>query len=166
MDHYNGMFDFAHARMIAPGIRNYRSFIDRLAGIVKPNGLIQLFETDFKLYYAKHEGATFEITSSVDDPGHSWFHDWQTILLMAFHKMGGNPEAGSMNRDWVKENPAFREVEYKDLWFPTGPFLPGEFIAERMHPLLTYVIETSEENIHHNGLVDMLIRDVGVSYAH
>ena len=104
-------------------IKDYPSLIDHISECLRPGGLMEILEFDFRVYDS--DCKPFTIHTGVMEP--PWFPRWMSFLNMAVRQRGGTPDAANMLYSWTLQHPAFEDVVYQDYFIPTAPFMsPGE----------------------------------------
>ncbi|KAJ3559010.1 hypothetical protein NM688_g597 [Phlebia brevispora] len=124
LQHFQGDFNVVHVRLISSGIRDYKRLIDDIALTVRPAGLIDLTEFDFRVYGPDKKPLTEDASSLA-----KWMH----LASQAVKQQGGEPEAANYLQRWVSGHGAFEEVVYRRWWFQTSPWNPGQDLSR---PLL------------------------------
>ncbi|OCH88758.1 S-adenosyl-L-methionine-dependent methyltransferase [Obba rivulosa] len=122
LQHFYGVYNVAHARLVCSGVRDYKGFIDHIARVLRPGGLIELTEFDFAAYN-KHK---VKIVLNHKDANRCWIGRWMILAHEAVEQMGGEPDAANHLRRWVGENDAFEDIVYRQFWFQTSPFRKGD----------------------------------------
>jgi len=86
--------------------------------VLRPGGLVELLEYDFR-FYDKHHRPISPPTTSMEPP---WLPRWMNFLSIAIRQRGGSVDAANMLYSWVSEHGAFEDVHYQEIYFPTAPF--------------------------------------------
>ncbi|KAJ8515767.1 hypothetical protein ONZ45_g6852 [Pleurotus djamor] len=122
LEHFYGEFDFVHGRLISFGINDYARLIHHIAHVLRPNGLIELIESDFHVYDHSYQllGASRQ---RVNNP---WWSQWLAFTEMSAKKGGGSPNAANHLHRWVATHGAFEDIVYQDHWIPTNPYSEDE----------------------------------------
>ena len=60
----------------------------------------------------------------VGHPKHLWFVDFIRTMGDAMRTRQGSIDVARMLETWVRQNPAFEEVEALGVWIPTDPWHP------------------------------------------
>lgn len=118
LQHYTSEFNVAHVRLVSSGIRDYQNLIDQIALTLKPGGLIELTEFDFRVY-----GADRRPVPLASQP--SALARWMSLAHTAVQQQGGEPDAANHLYRWTTAHPAFYDVEYREWWYQTSTFYPG-----------------------------------------
>jgi hypothetical protein len=121
LEHFYGEFNVVHCRLISSGVRDYAGLIDQASHILRPGGLLDLMEFDFRVYGPDHQ-AIVPVTSVMEAP---WLPRWMTFLHMAVRQRGGTPDAANYLRGWVEAHPAFEDVVYREFFIPTSDWWKG-----------------------------------------
>ncbi|KAI0308063.1 S-adenosyl-L-methionine-dependent methyltransferase [Multifurca ochricompacta] len=119
LQHFYGDFNVVHARLISSGIRDFPSLIDHISQCLRPGGLMELLEFDFRVYDGDCRPFSLR-TGIMESP---WFPRWMSFLNMAVRQRGGSPDAASMLYNWTLQHPAFEDVVYEEYFIPTAPFM-------------------------------------------
>ncbi|KAI9511740.1 S-adenosyl-L-methionine-dependent methyltransferase [Russula earlei] len=140
LQHFYGEFNVVHARLISSGIRDYPTLIDHISHCLRPGGLMELFEFDFRIYDGNHQ--LFSSSPGVMDA--PWLPRWMSHLNMAVRQRGGSPDAANMLYSWTLQHPAFEDVVYEEYFIPTAPFMSHH---EPNYHFLRYTSETLREDM-------------------
>ncbi|EKM61450.1 uncharacterized protein PHACADRAFT_248069 [Phanerochaete carnosa HHB-10118-sp] len=122
LQHYTGEFDVSHVRLISSGIRDYDGLIDQIALTLKPGGLVDLTEFDFRVYGADRRPAPLEDEGGV---GASALARWMHLAHRAVQMQGGEPDAANHLYRWVSARACFRDVCYREWWIQTTTWNTG-----------------------------------------
>jgi len=79
--------------------------------------LIDLSEYDFTAYDQNHQRIEFD----KNDFSPPWWARWLSLLRNAIEARGGDINAATHLYDWVRNNPAFEEVVYREYFLPVVP---------------------------------------------
>jgi hypothetical protein len=96
--------------------------IDHISQCLRPGGLMELFEFDFRVYNGDRKPPSLTI-GTMEPP---WFPRWMLLLNMAVRQRGGSPDAANMLYSWTLQHPAFQDVVYEEYFLPTAPFMSGQ----------------------------------------
>ncbi|ETW86799.1 hypothetical protein HETIRDRAFT_153621 [Heterobasidion irregulare TC 32-1] len=118
MQHFYGDFDVVHTRLVSSGVRDYRAFIDEIARVLRPKGLVEIVEFDFRCYDNDHK-PILSIPDAMEPP---WLPRWFNLSNMAVRQRGGTPDASNMLYAWFRQHPAFEDIVYREVWLPTSAF--------------------------------------------
>ncbi|KAI0274910.1 S-adenosyl-L-methionine-dependent methyltransferase [Gloeopeniophorella convolvens] len=140
LQHFYGDFNVVHARLVSSGIRDYPSLIDHISQCLRPGGLMELVEFDFRVYDKDHK--PFFLPTGVMQP--PWFPRWMSFLNMAVRQRGGSPDAANMLHNWTLQHPAFEDVVYEEYFIPTAPFMSHR---EPNYHFIRSISETFREDI-------------------
>ncbi|KAJ8494525.1 hypothetical protein ONZ51_g2288 [Trametes cubensis] len=121
LQHFYGAFNVAHARLVASGIRDYKGLIDEMVQTLRPRGLIQLVEFDFRVYDVNKK----PIMPSQLDEETPWVARWMNMVNIAVEQRGGEPDAANHLHHWLSTHPNLEETVYREFWFQTGPWKHG-----------------------------------------
>ncbi len=121
-------------------IKDYPSLIDHISQCLRPGGLMELIEFDFRVYNPDFQ--PFSLPTDIMEP--PWFPRWMSFLNMAVRQRGGSPDAANMLYSWTLEHPAFDDVDYQDYFVPTAPFMRR---SEPNYDFLRSISETFREDI-------------------
>jgi len=117
LEHFYGDFNVVHARLISSGIKDYHLLIDQISRVLRPGGLIDVSEFDFRIYDANH----CRMELDVNELGPPWWGRWMAHLLKAIKTSGGDANAATHLHEWVFNNPMFEDVVYREFWLPVIP---------------------------------------------
>ncbi|KAH9982736.1 S-adenosyl-L-methionine-dependent methyltransferase [Lactifluus volemus] len=106
LQHFYGDFNVIHARLVSSGIKDYQSMIDHISQCLRPGGLMELFEFDFRVYGSDRKPLP--------------------LTIGAMEPRGGSPDAANMLYSWTLQHPAFQDVVYDEYFLPTAPFMSGQ----------------------------------------
>lgn len=121
-------------------IKDYQSLIDHISQCLRPGGLMELLEFDFRVY--DHDFKPFSLPTGVMEP--PWFPRWMSFCNMAVRQRGGSPDAASMLYSWTLQHPDFDDVVYQDYFIPTAPFMSPE---DPHYDFIKGISETFREDI-------------------
>jgi hypothetical protein len=96
--------------------------IDHISQCLRPGGLMELFEFDFRVYDADHKPFSLPI-GTMEPP---WLPRWMSLANMAVRQRGGTPDAANMLYSWTLQNQAFEDVVYEEYFVPTAPFMSSQ----------------------------------------
>lgn len=119
LQHFYGDFNVVHARLVSSGIKDYQSLIDHISQCLRPGGLMELLEFDFRVYDSDFK--PFSLPTGIMEP--PWFPRWMSFCNMAVRQRGGSPDAANMLHSWTLQHPDFDDVAYQDYFIPTAPFM-------------------------------------------
>jgi hypothetical protein len=122
LQHFYGDFDVVHTRLVSSGIKDFPTLIDHISQCLRPGGLMELLEFDFRVYDPSHK--PFSLPTGTMGP--PWFPRWMSFLNMAVRQRGGSPDAANMLYSWTLQHPALEEVVYEEYFMPTAPFMSHE----------------------------------------
>jgi len=117
LQHFYGEFNVVHARLISSGIKDFPTLIDHISQCLRPGGLMELLEFDFRVYDASWKPFS---PTAMDGP---WFPRWMSYANMAVRQRGGTPDAANMLYSWTLQHQAFEDVVYEEYFIPTAPFM-------------------------------------------
>ncbi|THH19383.1 hypothetical protein EW146_g1781 [Bondarzewia mesenterica] len=120
MQHFYGDFNVVHARLISSGIRDYHGLIEQVVQVLRPGGLVDFLEFDFRCYDENHR-PIFSKPGVMEGP---WLPRWMSLLNMAVRQRGGSPDASNMLYAWFMQNPAYEDIVYREIWLPTAAIYP------------------------------------------
>lgn len=127
LEHFYGEFDVVHCRLASSGIRDYAEMIDQCSHVLRPGGLLEVMEFDFRVYGPDHKPIK-PVTTLMQPP---WLPRWMEFLHMAVRQRGGSPSAANSLHTWVRSHPAYEDVVYHEIWIPTSPWARGEDSASQ-----------------------------------
>ena len=102
-------------------IRDYRGLIDEMAQTLRPRGLLQVIEFDFRVY-DEHREPIMPTRPEADTPAVA---RWMNLVNVAVEQRGGDPDAANHLNRWVSAHPDLEDVVYGEFWFQTCPWKPG-----------------------------------------
>ncbi|KAH9178870.1 hypothetical protein EDB89DRAFT_987720 [Lactarius sanguifluus] len=140
LQHFYGDFNVVHARLVASGIKDYPSLIDHISQCLRPGGLMELVESDFRVYDSDFK--PFSLPTGIMEP--PWFPRFMSFCNMAVRQRGGSPDAANMVYNWTLQHPAFDDVVYQDYFIPTAPFMPSD---DPKYDFIRPIAETFREDI-------------------
>lgn len=155
LEHFAGDFDVVHARLISAGIKDYYKLIQDTAMMLRPRGLADFWEFDYRLYDTQHRlilPTTQEIWGNYTPPdgwlgtgmartglrpatGHRtqrpsspspYLARWFTVVSQGARKRGGHIDAAALMHRWVTEHSSFEEVKYREFWIPSSSWLSSK----------------------------------------
>ncbi|KAJ3717267.1 hypothetical protein DFJ43DRAFT_1099560 [Lentinula guzmanii] len=115
LEHFYGDFNVVHARLISSGVKDYEGLINHISMVLRPAGLIDILEYDFRIYDENHQRIEVE-TSKIAEP---WLPRWMAFANLAARNRGGDVDAATHLETWVTNHAAFENVHYEDIWLPT-----------------------------------------------
>ncbi|RDX51938.1 hypothetical protein OH76DRAFT_1481027 [Lentinus brumalis] len=121
LQHFYDSFDVAHARLISSGIRDYKGLIDNMAQTLRPRGLLQVAEFDFRVYDANKQ----PIMPSRLEEDTPCIARWMNLVNIAVEQRGGEPDAANHLHRWTTEHPDLEDVVCGEYWFQTCPWKQG-----------------------------------------
>jgi hypothetical protein len=93
--------------------------IDHITQCLRPHGLMELLEFDFRVYDSDCKPFSLKI-GTMEPP---WFPRWMSFLNLAVRQRGGTPDAANMLYSWLLQHPALEDVVYEEYFIPTAPFM-------------------------------------------
>ncbi|KAF9055905.1 hypothetical protein BJ165DRAFT_1429469 [Panaeolus papilionaceus] len=114
LEHFYGDFNVVHVRLVSSGIRDYHNMIQQIAHVVRPGGLIDISEFDFRVY-DQNRRQHFVDPNNFTSP---WLARWMALVRRAVIQSGGDVDAAFHLYDWIANNPAFEDVVYREFFFP------------------------------------------------
>ncbi|KAI0756516.1 hypothetical protein C8Q80DRAFT_1129062 [Daedaleopsis nitida] len=121
LQHFYGSFNVAHARLVSSGIRDYKGLIDEMAQTLRPRGLMQVVEFDFRVYDVRKR----PIMPGRLEEDTPWIARWMNLANVAVEQRGGEPDAANHLHAWMEAHPLLEDVVYREFWFQTSPWKPG-----------------------------------------
>ncbi|CCM03672.1 uncharacterized protein FIBRA_05816 [Fibroporia radiculosa] len=98
-------------------IRDYEGLIDQMAQALRPGGLLDLTEFDFRVYDLNKK--------VILDPKVSAFARWMNLLHDAVQYSGGEPDAANHLETWVSRHSSYEHAVYREFWFASSPWRAG-----------------------------------------
>lgn len=80
---------------------------------LKPGGLLDLSEFDFRVYGLDRKPIPINEKASA-------IARWMYLAHKAVQQQGGEPDAANHLYKWVSQHPAFEDVVYRRWWFQTS----------------------------------------------
>jgi ubiquinone/menaquinone biosynthesis C-methylase UbiE len=126
MEHFYNSFDLIHGRMIASGIRDYRSFLVELSRVLRPGGMVLLTEIIQQSCDENRNPINPFIANPTQPSGSNsqpvlWSSLFLSYLKQAVANKGGTADAPDNLEWWLKEEElGFQEVTVDDVWVPIG----------------------------------------------
>ncbi|KAF6743763.1 hypothetical protein DFP72DRAFT_111671 [Ephemerocybe angulata] len=119
IEHFYDTFDVVHSRLITFGIRDYRRLIEHMVRSVRPNGVIEVQEYDFRTYTREQK----LIPANTTDPlgSHPWWATFLAHVREGVAEAGGDISAATNLESWVGGHEALTDVVYRDVWLPVVP---------------------------------------------
>lgn len=117
--HYRSSFDVVHARAINSGIRDYPSFLNELAQVLRPRGVILLGDGEMQLYDEDKRPMSFV---EQGQPGFSWTHKIFFAAYTAMKNKGGSVDSPAMGPTWLREVETLEDVGWQKVFIPIGPW--------------------------------------------
>lgn len=93
-----------------------------MAQTLRPRGLIELVEFDFRVYDVDKQ----PILPSRLDEETPWLARWMNMVNIAVQQRGGEPDAANHLERWTMVHPMLEDVVYREIWFQTGPWQEGD----------------------------------------
>ncbi|EPQ60115.1 S-adenosyl-L-methionine-dependent methyltransferase [Gloeophyllum trabeum ATCC 11539] len=122
LEHFYGQFDVVHARLVSSGIRDYAGLLDHTTRVLRPGGLLDLFEFDFRIYDEHRK--PYVCNANVMQP--PWAPLFMTMVNQAVRRRGGHVDAANLLERWVREHRCMTDVVYREYWIPTSPWARGD----------------------------------------
>ncbi|KAF8506853.1 S-adenosyl-L-methionine-dependent methyltransferase [Russula emetica] len=119
LQHFYGDFNVVHARLISSGIKDFPALIDHISQCLRPGGLMELLEFDFRVYDADYKAFSLPV-DTMEPP---WLPRWMSLANMAVRQHGGTPHAANMLYSWTLQHQAFEDVVYEEYFVPAAPFM-------------------------------------------
>ncbi|KAL5494784.1 hypothetical protein ACEPAI_246 [Sanghuangporus weigelae] len=152
LEHFAGEFDVIHAQHISSGIKDYYRLIDDVALALRPHGLADFTENDWRLYDINKQpiiSTTSEIWGTIEPPegwtsrgmarsGTSparrvpkarasspspYLARFTTLARQATLRRGAHVDSAALLNRWISEHLAYEDVTYREAWLPLGGWL-------------------------------------------
>lgn len=152
LEHFAGEFDVIHAKHISSGIKDYYRLINDVSLALRPRGLADFTECDWRLYDINKKPimATKSEIWGEFEPPEGWMNRglarsgtsparssqterrstatpylarFGTLLRQAAITRGGHVDSASLLHRWISEHPAYEDVVYRDAWLPLGEWI-------------------------------------------
>lgn len=91
---------------------------------LKPGGLIDLSEFDFRVYGLDKKPIPMNDKASS-------IARWMHLAHQAVQQQGGEPEAANHLYGWISSHNAYEDVVYRHWWFQTSTWNPGKDAESR-----------------------------------
>ena len=105
-------------RALGTQIRDYEALVDQVALTLKPGGLVDLTEFDFRVYGTDRRPLPV-------DAGASAVARWMHLAHRAVQMQGGEPDAANHLHEWIARRACFYDVRYYEWWFQTTTWNRG-----------------------------------------
>ncbi|KAL5529605.1 hypothetical protein ACEPAG_5590 [Sanghuangporus baumii] len=123
LEHYYNSFDIVHARCTANGVADFEGFIHEAAKCVRPGGILLYTEGNLEMYNEK--GTAQEPAFGDGAPGQSWLARATFEAYNLMKSRGSSLDAGRFLGRWMESCPILREVQYREILTPIGPWKKG-----------------------------------------
>ncbi|CCO30107.1 hypothetical protein BN14_04131 [Rhizoctonia solani AG-1 IB] len=170
-------FDIVHARLLNSGVKDYAGLVDQVSRCLRPGGLVIFAEFDFRIWAEDHrllippnfytplptQGAqpTSSSGTGLGSSGRSsanaskvatiltqWaIPTWMATMSKCVRAKGGNIDAATLLKTWLREHPNYEDVQPSDLWAPLGPWKATQPNDWTQHPNFPTVGEMSRDNL-------------------
>ncbi|KIP11739.1 hypothetical protein PHLGIDRAFT_63365 [Phlebiopsis gigantea 11061_1 CR5-6] len=118
LQHFYNEFEVSHARLVSSGIRDYAGFVDQISMTLKPGGLVDLTEFDFRVYGLDKRPIPIDDRASA-------IARWMHLAHQAVQQQGGEPDAANHLYEWVRNHNAYEQPVYRHWWFQTSTWNRG-----------------------------------------
>ncbi|KAJ7111569.1 S-adenosyl-L-methionine-dependent methyltransferase [Mycena crocata] len=168
MPYDDGEFDLIHARAVHTGIRDYPRFLDQVARLLRPGGLVILIEPDLRQF--ANDKPELQYTHGSGPRG--WFTLWETYrgLLVS---LGVDVTVPQHLGQLLEETGCFENVTVQEGIIPVGFYHTDErilTIGELMWMAYDLFIPALKPMFLHLGIpasrVDEIIRDAQEDLYH
>ncbi|KAI0931414.1 hypothetical protein AcW1_001179 [Taiwanofungus camphoratus] len=132
LQHFYGDFNVVHSRLISSGIRDFHGLIDQMSLALRPGGLVDTFEFDFRVY-------SLDKKPFLSDNEGPWLARWMNHCHVAVQRSGGEPDAANYLYRWIRDHPAFENVVYREFWLPTSPWKKGNDPESQRHNRIAHI---------------------------
>ncbi|KDQ63063.1 hypothetical protein JAAARDRAFT_694199 [Jaapia argillacea MUCL 33604] len=122
LEHFYNDFNVVHVRLISSGIRDYAGLVDQITRVLRPGGMLDLLEFDFRVYGGDRKPIIVR-PSVMEGP---WLPRWMYMCQMAVRQRGGHVDAANLLRRWVSDHRCMEDVVYREFWAQTAPWNPGK----------------------------------------
>jgi hypothetical protein len=140
LEHYYGDFNVVNARLIAAGvshnlpfifpllkflscqIKDYKTFVDHIAKVLRPGGLISLGEVYFSPFDTDHKPLIVG-TTIIQPP---WLPLWVALLTASMNARGAATSVAADLVRLVEEHGAFEHIVAKTHFIPISPSAKGD----------------------------------------
>lgn len=83
-------------------------------------------EFDFQIYGADKKVVSVDLNIPLEESPGPWLPRWVKHANRAVKDRGGSLNAAHMLQHWVGDHEAFVDVNYRQWFAPTGPFMTGD----------------------------------------
>jgi len=138
---YTGRFDVIHARAIASGSKDWRATIQEFEKILRPGGILLLFDPDLAVRDANRQIITAEEES---DPGFTWLAKNGRIASKLFEAHAKGIYGYLHYDEWFKDTSGWGAYGQEEIYTPIGPWdkddmQVGEMLRENILQANTHV---------------------------
>ncbi|OCB86724.1 hypothetical protein A7U60_g6183 [Sanghuangporus baumii] len=123
LEHYYNSFDVVHARCTANGVADFEGFIHEATKCVRPGGILLYTEGNLEMYNEK--GTAQEPAFGDGALGQSWLARATFEAYNLMKSRGSAIDAGRFLGRWMESCPMLREVQYREILTPIGPWKKG-----------------------------------------
>ena len=116
------IWPLVHSNPRASQVRDYPRFLNELAEVLRPGGVLLLGDGDMQVFDENKRPIAY---AEEGHPGFSWT---QRIFFAAYNAMknkGGSVDSPSMNPTWLREIKSFTDVGWHKVFIPIGPWCYG-----------------------------------------
>ncbi|KAH8106814.1 S-adenosyl-L-methionine-dependent methyltransferase [Cristinia sonorae] len=117
--HYRNSFDVVQARAVSSGIRDYPWFLNELAEVLRPGGVLLLGDGDMQIFDETRQPIAY---AEEGQPGFSWTHRIFFAAYNAMKSKGGSVDSPSMNPTWLRAIDSLTDVGWDKVFIPMGPW--------------------------------------------
>ena len=110
-----------------PQIRDYPAFLNELAQVLRPRGVILVGDGEMQLYDEQKRPMSF---SDLGQPGFSWTHMILFAAYTAMKNKGGSVDSPLMGPTWLREIDSLTDVGWQKVFIPIGPWYYGGTLVE------------------------------------
>ncbi|KAF8605489.1 hypothetical protein BDV93DRAFT_554853 [Ceratobasidium sp. AG-I] len=174
LEHFFGpTFDLIHTRLLNSGIKDYAGLVSQVSRCLRPGGMAIFVEADFRIWSEDKRvlippnfytplpaqgraplGLGGIGKSAVARSGRvrtvptNWATPaWMATMCKCVRAQGGNVDAPTLLKTWMREHPNYVDVQAIDLWAPAGPWAPTKPNDWTQHPNFIPAGEMSRDNV-------------------
>lgn len=108
-----------HSKLSGSQIRDYPRFLNELAEVLRPGGVLLLGDGDMQVFDEDKQPIAY---AEEGQPGFSWT---QRIFFASYNAMknkGGSVDSPSMNPTWLRAINTFTDIGWHKVFIPMGPW--------------------------------------------
>ncbi|KAG9004644.1 hypothetical protein FRB94_002184 [Tulasnella sp. JGI-2019a] len=123
LSHYQNAFNLVHCRLLGLGIKDYRSLLNDIAGMLRPGGVYLSIEVDLRVCDGNCDPIFAE---KEEEKGFTWLQKTMSAAHAAFKERApGGCDAGHDIPKWLKSMDCWEETGEKKMYIPVGAWDEG-----------------------------------------